>query len=882
MKRIAARLTPIFLLLLLLGGAVAYRSQILAFGQETLARGARALPAISDRFSALARDPGAIIRGSTGGESALVASGTIEARVISVASPIAGRIAALHVTEGGRVSAGDLIAELDTALLDAELAQAQAEKRVRAAQLALLEAGVPQADIAVAEAAVAQAEAVSEAARVAMEDARALITAPGDLDVAIAQAEGQLEVAAEQLTAAQANAVAADLEQALWERTVRQLEKGFNVSLPGGGTIHVEAPADKLSEARLEWNLASQRTWAAHASVTAAIEAQRAARQRLADLRAQRTDPLVLRAQADAAASAYEVAQAGVATAQAAVDVLKAGAQEEQIAAARALVAQAEAAIDALLAKRAQTRVTAPQAGTVTAQVLHAGEVAAAGAPIVRLADLSQVTLTAYVPEPQLGRVSLGQSVAVTVDSFPGRAFEGRVTYIADEAEFTPKNVQTQDERANTVFAVKISLPNPEGALRPGMPADAYFGEMTGGFARTPPANATVSPPSAIVASGTIEATKVTVSSEATGRAVRVAAGEGDPVTAGQVLVELEAEELLAQLEQAEAGLAAARAELARVTSPPQPEKVAQAEAEVKRAEASLHAAQVALENAVNLRANPQELDARINDARAQVKTAGAAVDLARSQLKAAQVQQESLPNPGSDEDKTRRAIYDQKVLAAEAALRAAQAQERAARAVLAALLAIRKNPVALDAAVHKAEGQVAQAEAGLQVARAALAQVQAPAQAEAVALARAQVARAEAQQALLKILLDKRTIRSPLTGTVSEQAIHPGEVAQPGRALLTIMDLARPRLVIYVPTDRIGLVRIGGQAEVHVDAYPGRAFTGTVTHIAEEAEFTPKNVQTQEERVKTVFAVEITLDNPEGLLRPGMPADARLNPQAD
>ncbi len=882
MKRIAARVAPILAILLLLAGAVAFRSQILAFGKEGLVGASRALPEISSRLSAVAHDPWSIIRGPTGMESALVASGTIEARVISVSSPVAGRIAALHVTEGGRVSAGDLIAELDTALLDAELAQALAEKRVREAQLALLEAGVPQADIAVAEAAVGQAEAASEAARVAMEDARALVTAPGDLDVAIAQAEGQLEIATEQLAAAQANATAADLEQALWERTVRQLEKGFNVPLPGGGTIHVEAPADKLSEARLEWNLASQRTWAAHASVNAAIEAQRAARQRLADLRAQRADPMVLRAQADAAASAYKVAQAAVGTAQAAADVLRAGAQEEQLAAARALVTQAEAAINALLAKRAQTRVTAPQAGTITAQVLHAGEVAASGAPIVRLADLSQVTLTAYVPGPQLGQVSLGQSVAVTVDSFPGRAFEGRVTHIADEAEFTPKNVQTKDERANTVFAVKISLPNSDGALRPGMPADAYFGELPGGPAPTPRVAASDGFPSSIVASGTIEATKVTVSSEVTGRAVSVAAEEGDQVTAGQVLVELDAEELLAQLEQAQAGLAAAQAELARVTSPPQPEKVAQAEAEVKRAEASLQAAQVALESAVDLRANPQELDARINDARGQAKTAAAAVDLARAQLKAAQVQQESLTNPGSDEDKTRRAIYDQKVVAAEAGLRAAQIQERTAQAVLATLLAIRKNPVALDAAVHRAEGQVAQAEAALRVARAALAQVQAPAQAEAVALAQAQVAHAEARQALLRALLDKRTIRSPLTGTVSEQAIHPGEVAQPGRALFTIIDLARPRLVIYVPTDRIGLVRIGQQAEISVDAYPGRTFAGVVTHIAEEAEFTPKNVQTQEERVKTVFAVEIALDNPEGLLRPGMPADARLRPQAD
>ena len=81
------------------------------------------------------------------------------------------------------------------------------------------------------------------------------------------------------------------------------------------------------------------------------------------------------------------------------------------------------------------------------------------------------------------------------------------------------------------------------------------------------------------------------------------------------------------------------------------------------------------------------------------------------------------------------------------------------------------------------------------------------------------------------------------------------------------------------MPTGQIGRVRLGQSAAVNVDAYPGRVFTGTVTYVADRAEFTPRNVQTQEERVKTVFAVEVALENPEGLLKPGMPADAQLKP---
>jgi HlyD family secretion protein len=106
---------------------------------------------------------------------------------------------------------------------------------------------------------------------------------------------------------------------------------------------------------------------------------------------------------------------------------------------------------------------------------MRVGEVAAPAATILAVADLSEVTLTVYVPQNRIGQVRLGQTVQVTVDSFPGRTFAGQVTRIGDEPEFTPRNVATQEERQNTFFAVKARLPNPEGFLKPGMPADATF-----------------------------------------------------------------------------------------------------------------------------------------------------------------------------------------------------------------------------------------------------------------------------------------------------------------------------------------------------------------------------------------------------------------------
>ena len=830
---------------------------------------------------------------------------------MSAGSTLAGRIARLAVAEGQAVQAADLIAELDTSLLDAEIEQAVAAKKVAEAQVTLLEAGARAADLDVASAAVRQAEAARDAAHSAWQDAQALVGAPSDLDVKIAATEANLRAVEEQVKASQAAATAADLEMQLWARTVKSLEDGFDVSLPpalGGGSRHVDAAPNKLGDARLQWNLASQRAWEAHAKVETALAGRNTVRQALADLRSQKADPQALKAQADAAKSAYDLAMAAVATAQANLAVLQAGAPAEQIAAAKAQVDRAERAIRTLQKRKAQARVIAPESGRVSELVLRSGEVTGPGAAIVRLYRPEAATLTVYVPTPEMGQVKLGQEVGVIADAFPGRVFTGTVDTIASQAEFTPKNVQTREERAGTVFPVKIKLGNPDGVLKPGMPADVHFGLRiadlgleTGGRgvsdATTPAlapersAGASVrnptplrsgdySPQSAISASGAIEATDTAIAAEMSGRVVRLGVAEGETTKAGQLAVELDDSEWQARRAEAAAAVSAARAELTRVTAAAQPARIAQAEAQVSQAQAALAAAQTTLANARTLRSNPQELDAQINATRAQADAAAAQIDVARSQLKAARVLQESVqPNTGSDQDRTRRAMYDQSVSAAEAMTRAAEISAEGARASLSRLLAIRKEPVALDNAVHRAEGGVAQAEAAVGVARAALAQVKAPVQAEAAALAQARIAQAEASVAGVDAALAKLTVRSPITGTVTAQTIYAGEIAQAGARLFTVTDLGRARLVIHVPTSQIGEVTLGQRAEVSVDAYPGRVFSGAVSRIADQAEFTPKNVQTQEERAKTVFAVEIAIENSDGALRPGMPADATLRP---
>lgn len=136
--------------------------------------------------------------------------------------------------------------------------------------------------------------------------------------------------------------------------------------------------------------------------------------------------------------------------------------------AAKAALAQAKAGYD-------DTDITSPMDGTVLVKAVEVGELANFGTPIVTLADLSEVKLIVYIGEKDVGKVKLGEAVKVTVDSYPNQSFTGKITYISDKAEFTPKAIQTKDERTTLVFGVKIMIPNPEQKLKPGMPADAEF-----------------------------------------------------------------------------------------------------------------------------------------------------------------------------------------------------------------------------------------------------------------------------------------------------------------------------------------------------------------------------------------------------------------------
>jgi RND family efflux transporter MFP subunit len=139
----------------------------------------------------------------------------------------------------------------------------------------------------------------------------------------------------------------------------------------------------------------------------------------------------------------------------------------------------AKSQLDYIDAALADSKIYAPIDGAVITKNLQVGEVAFPGTPILTLADLNRVWIKIYVEEPVVGLVKTGDEARIRVDSYPDKTFGGKVTFISDEPEFTPKTVQTKEERTKLVFAVKIELDNPDLLLKPGMPADAEI-KITG------------------------------------------------------------------------------------------------------------------------------------------------------------------------------------------------------------------------------------------------------------------------------------------------------------------------------------------------------------------------------------------------------------------
>lgn len=387
-------------------------------------------------------------------DGALSASGTIETTEIVVSPELSGRVIDVLVSEGEHVEAGQELLRLDTTLLDrqraqaeASLAAAQAQQSGAQANYDLLKAGAEPGQIAAAEEAVHAAEA--SVARAEAQLAQLLSGARG-ADIAAAEAA---------LAAAQAQQkIALDAHDATMTC----------VDVPGPNGTQQVCPALGTREEQ------------ARAALEAANEAVAAAQQRLNQLKAGAT-----KNELDAARAGVDAANAQQAIAQAQLDLIKNGTRREQLDAAQAQVDAAEAqvnmaqaAIDLLDAQIDKLTLRAPASGVVLHRAIEPGEVVFPGSTVLVLGDMSNLYINVFVPEDRYGQIDLGQRAEVQVDSFAGEAFAAQVTRIADRAEFTPRNVQTAEGRATTVFAIRLSVDNASGKLKPGMPADVAFDEQ--------------------------------------------------------------------------------------------------------------------------------------------------------------------------------------------------------------------------------------------------------------------------------------------------------------------------------------------------------------------------------------------------------------------
>ncbi|KAF0219193.1 MAG: HlyD family secretion [Geobacteraceae bacterium] len=175
----------------------------------------------------------------------------------------------------------------------------------------------------------------------------------------------------------------------------------------------------------------------------------------------------------DAAGTSYDAARASVREASERVKLVREGPRRETIDQARARLRDAEAALALAKTRLGYTTLTSPLKGVVLSKNVEPGEQVAAGTPVITVGEIESVWVRAYINETDLGRVKVGQKARVRTDTYPGKIYDGVISFIASEAEFTPKNVQTEKERVKLVYRIKISIPNQNMELKPGMPADA-------------------------------------------------------------------------------------------------------------------------------------------------------------------------------------------------------------------------------------------------------------------------------------------------------------------------------------------------------------------------------------------------------------------------
>jgi HlyD family secretion protein len=423
MKRIRRLIFPI--ILVLAGGAALWFYWVRPAGSL-----AAAWSSLISPTGSLATTWNGLVNPASATSGPLTASGTVETTEINVAPEIAGKILAVDGQEGETVHVGDVLVHFDDTILKDQRTIAAANLEMAKITQVQLTSPVTIANL---QKAIAQDKQDIDNAQQAYDNQKYFTT---NLD-AVQNAKASLVLAQQALDDAQTDYDEISGDPSYNTPKANAYQKLYNAQLTYNDALYV-------------YNL-----W------TGKVDSK----------------------QLDIKAAILNLAKAKLQEDQAFLDVLNGGpipdnASEAgivQLKQARIAVQLAQANLDLLDAQIAKTIVAAPVDGVVMTRNAEPGSVVNAGAAMLTLARLDELTITVYVPEDRVGEVSLGQSADVTVDSFPGVVFKATVNYISDQAEFTPRNVQTVSGRKNTVFAIKLKLTDTSEKLKPGMPADVSF-----------------------------------------------------------------------------------------------------------------------------------------------------------------------------------------------------------------------------------------------------------------------------------------------------------------------------------------------------------------------------------------------------------------------
>ncbi len=421
--------------------------------------------------------------GSLAGGS-IQASGTVEAVEVAIAPEMSGRVLEVLAEKGLAVQAGDVLLRLDDVLLQSQRQVSQTALDAAEANLVTSQSGLELANTAL--------QMAESSMQVAMSNSQAeLLVAQKSLDdlnenATLVRTDAQRAVAAANQAVRDATyqldnyTVPSNQGNMTARQAIVEMKRLLDIARAAfepyrnedSGNNTREDLKDALDEAQSDYDAAVHRMQY-ESNLDQANARLAKAEQDLAKLQdgPNPDDKAALEARIAAIKVSSDPARAAVEQAKAGVEQAK-----DKLDQAQTAVAQAQAQLDLTEAQLKKLVIYAPSAGIVLSRNVEPGEVIQAGATVLMLAKLDKLNITVYVSEDRYGQIKLGDQAIVSLDSFPGKRFMANVSYIASQAEFTPRNVQTTEGRKTTVFGIELAIDNPNGELKPGMPADVCFG----------------------------------------------------------------------------------------------------------------------------------------------------------------------------------------------------------------------------------------------------------------------------------------------------------------------------------------------------------------------------------------------------------------------